>query len=593
MKKLFTLALAVIMLLAVVGCTPANVPTEPDNDPSEPNISSYPEWLNLESAIPIVKEGYDDKVLDVWVMRDGLASELENSWSYKYMTEVLNVKMNITAFTSANRDELLSAAFGANELPDVIIGAQAYLTANRLVTFGALDGQLVDLAPYINETLMPNLYGIYEEEPGYRAAVTDSDGSIWSFGLITYDDRGSVMKREYLNYEWLEELNLEEPETIDDLLNVLRAFKKDDPSSYPLGATNDSRSLTVLNALGYITTNNQGLAPCLRDGKVVYPVADRELYGEYLKFWKTCWDEELIDPDFFAITNKEIGAQVSEDKIGFLTCGYAYSYTKDYTDYWCTGPLTSEYNETEQWPASPTAITCGGFVITSSCDEELIPLACRFADVLYNKHNYNLFNMGPNTTAEADYMFGNEGWSYEINDDGTISTIHHGYVNHPDEYANLNEYLWRVNRIWYAGTWGMHMYDGSEDDLGFVYSLGLTDPSTVEDTSEFRLEQKDGKYPEGADHAIKASNYELMPYVTRDVYPNIAYYDTETTEKIAELQIPVNQYALAEFAKFVTGERSLTEAELTKYFDEIDRLGASELLEIYEEYYESYKAAQG
>lgn len=589
MRRLFALALAAIMLLAVVGCGPK----PGTNNPGNTDVNNYPEWLNLESPIPIVKEGYDDKVLEVWVMRDGLASELENSWSYKYMTEVLNVKMNITAFTSANRNELLSAAFGANELPDVIIGAQGYLNANRLVTYGALDEQLVDLAPYINETLMPNLSSIYKEEPGYKAAVTDSDGHVWSFGLITYDDRGTVMKREYLNYEWLEELKLEEPETIDDLLNILRAFKKDKPNSYPLGATADSRSLTVLNALGYITTNNVGQAPCLRNGKVVYPVADRELYGEYLKFWKTCWDEKLIDPDFFAITGKEIGAQVAEGNVGFLTSGYAYSYTKDYTDFWCPGPLTSAYNSTKQWPASPTAITCGGFVVTTACDEELIPLACRFADVLYNKHNYNLFNMGPNTTAEKDVLFGNEGWSYEFLENGTINTIHHGFVNHPDEYANLNEYLWRVNRIWYAGTWGMHAYDGSEDDLGYVYSLGLSDPSTVKDTSEFRLEKINGKYPEGADHAARSSNYELTPYVTRDVYPNIAYYDTETTEKITELQIPVNQYASAEFAKFVTGERALTEAELTKYFDEIDRLGAAELLEIYEEYYEGFAASEG
>lgn len=589
LRRLFSLALAAVMLLSLVGCgAKSGTGSQGGSETIE-----YPEWLNLESAIPIVKEGTEDKVLDVWVMRDGLASELENSWSYKYMTEVLNVQMNITPFTSANRDELLSAAFGANELPDVIIGAQSYLDANRLVTYGALDQQLVDLAPYINETLMPNLYGLYEDEPGYRAAVTDSDGHVWSFGLITYDDRGTVMKREYLNYEWLDKLNLEEPETIDELLDVLRAFKKDNPNSYPLGATADSQSLTVLNALGYITTDNVGQEPCLRNGEVVLPISDRELYGEYIKFWKTCWDEELISRDFFASTAKDVGAQVSAGKVGFLTTGYAYSYTKDYTDFWCPGPLTSSYNTTKQWPASPSALTCGGFVITSACDKELIPLACRFADVLYNRHNYNLFNMGPNTTAEADYLFGNEGWSYKALSDGTFETVHHGFVNNPDKYANLNEYLWRVNRIWYAGTWGMHAYDGSEDFLGYVYSTGLSDPSTVTDTSEFRLEKVNGKTPEGADHAARSANYELTPYVTRDMYPSIAYYDTETTEEIASLKIQVNQYATAEFANFVTGKRALTEEELTKYFNEIDNLGAARLVEIYTEYYEGYVANKG
>lgn len=589
MRRLFALILASVMLLAIVGCGPKPSTNNGGNETLGDDYK-YPEYLNLESAIPIVKEGYDDVSLDVWCVRDGLASELENSWSYKYLTEVLNVKLNITALTSANRDTMLSAAFGSNELPDVIIGCQSFFNANRLTTYGVTDGQLVNLNPYINETLMPNLYKIYSENPGYKKAVQDSEGNVWSFGLITYDDSGSVMKREYLNYEWLEELKLEEPKTINDLLNVLRAFKKDKPDSYPLGATSASQSLTVLNALGYLTTNNLGQDVCLRDGKVVYPVADRELWGEYLKFWKTCWDEELIDPDFFAITNKEINAQVAEGNIGFLTCSYAYSATKDYTDYWCVGPLTSEWNETKQWPAAPSALTCGGFVVTSACEN--VELACRLADVLYTKHNYNLFNMGPNTTAEADYLFGNEGWSYQIDGDN-INTIHHGFVNHPDEYANLNEYLWRVNRIWYAGSWGMHRYDGSEDDLGYVYSLGLSDPTTVKDTSEFRLEKVNGKTPEGADHAIRASNYELTPYVTRDVFPTIAYFDEDTALEIEEQKVAVNQYATTEFAAFVTGSRPLTEAELTKYFDEIDRLGAARLLEIYTEYYENFTASKG
>jgi len=591
MKRLFALILASVMLLAIVGCGP-KPSTNNGGGESLGDDYKYPEYLNLESAVPIVKEGYDDVSLDIWCVRDGLASELENSWSWKYLTEVLNVKVNLTAMTSQNRDQLLSAAFGSNELPDIIIGCQSFFNANRLTTYGVTDKQLVNLAPYINEKLMPNAYKVYSENPEYMNAIKDSDGNVWSFGLITYDDSGSVMKREYLNYAWMEKLKLEEPKTIDDLLNVLRAFKKDKPNSYPMGATAASQSLTVLNAMGYLTTNNRGLDVCLRDGKVVIPVADRELWGEYIEFWKACWDEKLVDPDFFAITNKEINAQVAEGNIGFLTCSYAYNGSKTgYTDFWCPGPLTSEWNSTKQWPASPTALTCGGFVVTSACEE--VELACRVADILFTKHNYNLFNMGPNTTTEKDILFGNEGWSYEILENGTINTIHHGFVNHPDEYANLNEYLWRVNRIWYAGAWGMHRYDGSEDDLGYVYSLGLSDPSTVKDTSEFRLELVNGKIPEGADHAIRSSNYELTPYVTRDVFPPVAYFDEDTALEIEELKAAVNQYATTEFAKFVTGERALTEAELKSYFDKIDELGAARLLEIYEEYYENFTASKG
>jgi hypothetical protein len=107
------------------------------------------------------------------------------------------------------------------------------------------------------------------------------------------------------------------------------------------------------------------------------------------------------------------------------------------------------------------------------------------------------------------------------------------------------------------------------------------------------LEKVNGKIPEGADHAIRSANYELSPYITRDIFPTIAYFDEETSLEIEELKVLVNQYATTEFAKFVDGSRPLTDAELTDYFNKIDELGAARLLEIYTEYYAGFKASQG
>ena len=72
-------------------------------------------------------------------------------------------------------------------------------------------------------------------------------------------------------------------------------------------------------------------------------------------------------------------------------------------------------------------------------------------------------------------------------------------------------------------------------------------------------------------------------FTTTDVLSPYIYFDVETTERIADLTQVINEYANTEFAKFVTGKRPLS--ELDAYFNEIERIGALELIQIYKDYY--------
>ena len=67
--------------------------------------------------------------------------------------------------------------------------------------------------------------------------------------------------------------------------------------------------------------------------------------------------------------------------------------------------------------------------------------------------------------------------------------------------------------------------------------------------------------------------------------PVIIYYDEDTAERVNYLMTLVREYATQETAKFVTGRRPLS--EIDQYFDELDRLGAKEIVEITSEYYDS------
>ena len=118
---------------------------------------------------------------------------------------------------------------------------------------------------------------------------------------------------------------------------------------------------------------------------MVLPAADREAYGAYLTFMKKLYEEELIHPDFFTMDINTAEATFKEGRFGTWDSMVSL-YTNDVSPWWGAIPLTSEYNNTAQWPVRANASSCGQGVVTSACEEP--ELACAFLDWFYTYHNY-------------------------------------------------------------------------------------------------------------------------------------------------------------------------------------------------------------
>jgi hypothetical protein len=105
----------------------------------------------------------------------------------------------------------------------------------------------------------------------------------------------------------------------------------------------------------------------------------------------------------------------------------------------------------------------------------------------------------------------------------------------------------------------------------------------MESAAERKDTEKNGRPLDHKNIYLWAMEHTLEPCVTTDVLSPYIYFDVETTERVADLKQVINEYAETEFAKFVTGKRSLS--ELDAYFNEIDRIGAQELISIYASHY--------
>lgn len=106
-----------------------------------------------------------------------------------------------------------------------------------------------------------------------------------------------------INKKWLDNLGLEVPETLDDLYNVLKAFKEQDANGN--GDPNDEipisgakgLSMDLLNPFGITDVNGKRMLVA-EDGTLsYYPITEQ--YKEGLKWLNKLYQEGIIDAEAF------------------------------------------------------------------------------------------------------------------------------------------------------------------------------------------------------------------------------------------------------------------------------------------------------
>ncbi len=113
----------------------------------------------------------------------------------------------------------------SDTLPDII--HYSYSDMNQ---FG-LDGGLIPLEDLIKK-YAPNIQKYLDTYPIYKARATASDGHIYCIpGSLSGLDEGSLPSQGWVvRQDWLDKLGLEAPTTVDELHDVLTAFKTKDPN---------------------------------------------------------------------------------------------------------------------------------------------------------------------------------------------------------------------------------------------------------------------------------------------------------------------------------------------------------------------------
>lgn len=313
MKRKNAMLLAAAMLTTTVLSQGVFAAEDPANDP----YGKYDETVTYTTGYVLTNQGAD--VLAGTPYENDTA---ENNAYTRYLKEVLNIQNEnmFEATMGSDYQQKMSLAIAGQDIPDIMF-VDDYKTLVEL----AENEMIEDLTDVYNNLACDTVraaYESYDEQNNPLNAVT-FDGKIMAIPKTQLSDGQDFL---WVRKDWLDKLGLEEPKTMDEVADMLRAFVNDDPDGngeddtvglisnsevygdYP----NNMFAITnIFTAFGaYPDTWINGA-----DGSVVYGSVQPEMKAalELLSSW---YAEGLLDQQFTTRTYDDNVALLSSGKCG-------------------------------------------------------------------------------------------------------------------------------------------------------------------------------------------------------------------------------------------------------------------------------------
>ena len=397
MKKLIALLLVLVMALSLTACGGGSKSEGGDAAEGETQTE-----FTIMGGMSAMSPGYQD---------NEVLNKLQE-----------NVGIHITWDTmSDSLAEQVNIRIAGGDYPDAFQGVG--FSNYDLMRYGE-DETFIDLTPYITPEIMPNLSAILEEHPNIKAAITMSDGKI--YGLPAAEQMGtagigkeedysiySVPQFSMINKAWLDDLGLEVPTSLDELHDVLVAFKENDMAAKMYGAAPGSTipmstgfdqwcwGQNIFYAgFGFTNWPNDVINDLLlnSDGTVSFEcVSDR--YRDAVTYFHDWYAEGLMDVEMFSQDNTQLIAKCSQGYVGVSTWWYIEELMGDYADDYVFLPILTGPKGTEYEGTSGVTIRTGGATnsaqlsITADCQSPINLL--KFYDQWYTGEAVMQLQYGP------------------------------------------------------------------------------------------------------------------------------------------------------------------------------------------------------
>lgn len=539
-RKSMTGAAAVITALAVLaGCG------APKTDSGQTNTYVAPEetngvvnGTNLE-GLPIAAEP-----ITLTVGVSASSSSFQGAWEdldwIKQLQEVSGITLEFRVY---NSDEDKNLMFTSRDYPDISFN----VGTDKQIQDAALGGDIYQLDELI-QTYAPNWSSFLSENDYARKVVTLSDGHIYSLPIVRDEPSNGGLRDQWLiQTTWLNELNLDIPQTTDEFYETLKAFKehagegsipKDVIPYYIYGITNNvGGALDVINSFGVEVAGERYLSTVDNNGKVVFNFANEDI-KEPLLYLRKLFQEGLIPGE--CLTD-DWDTYITKTRSTPAVVGSYHSYQNpDVTNESITamGPLDSGNGKSPLIRSQTNHVLRNHFTIYKNC--KYPEAAMRLANLIAD----------PDWSIQA--MYGMYGDTYlQKNEDGSIVML-------PYEADAQGADSAPMNRVPFLLT----------SDMFEKFSYA------------------EGSAQKQRDDAIK-NQYDGYIIPTSNLYPNVIF-STEQTDRLAELSTDINDYINTTLSTWML-EGGIEEG-WDAYIEQLNKLGLEKYISILQEALDAFNA---
>ncbi len=542
MKKFLSILLAALMVLSLAACTK----TDPTKETKKEDPTTQETQAHTEEEKGITFPLAEKVTFTIMVPNDNDMNEALNKMTWwKELEEATNVHIEFTCLPFDDTWTTLSALATAGKAGDAFLGGTVITDAHLMEL--AASNLIIELTEYVdNEELMPNYNArVYDQDPDTRLLNATPDGKVWS--LMKYRSQaGSYIESPiWINKTWLDNLGLEIPTTIDELEQVLIAFRDNDCNGngdatdeipwmiYKSNAMNHFEAM--LGSYG-IATKDGALEnyTYIENGEVKFAPTS-ENWKAAIKMYNKFWSENLIWSEAFTATNETYTAKLNSATpvIGMYNSKTAPASGSD--QYVQIAPVSVDGYKTRYYIHPGFKGIRNTFTVFNTCENVDILMA--WVDQFYT---FELSN---------NMQYGDEGWLFEYDEDGKWTAI----SRTAEEQATV-PYLLRDRPF----SW-------TEEDF-----------ATRINKSELELTYD--------------KNMEIYEdYLTDEIWPR-PYILAEDSARISELRTDIMSTVQEKRAAWITGTADI-DAEWDDFVKSIENMGLEEFLGIFQKTYDNYLKA--
>lgn len=230
----------------------------------------------------------------------------------------LNIKLKIEAPPQEGYGDRVKMLASTGDMPDLVqYGADIFASQ------WAEEGLLLDVTDKIEQ--YPNLSANITKEQ-YGDCVFLSDGKIYGVPRPnSYDKFGYV-----INKKWLDAVGMEAPKTVDEFIEVCRAFTTQDPDGNgkadTFGASLNAQQSSLDSGIWHLQNDFFSMAYNISSWHQGMPDVDgsaklrplKSMYPDYMKQLRAIYEEGIIDREFVTHNAEENYEKIAQNRVGIV-----------------------------------------------------------------------------------------------------------------------------------------------------------------------------------------------------------------------------------------------------------------------------------